>query len=43
MTNNLEVDNAPFCLEAVKDNENAVMVYFNLLGPAVATHCYNVK
>ena len=27
MTNNLEVDIAPFCPEAVKDNENAVTCY----------------
>ena len=55
MTDDLEVDTTPFCLEAIKEDEKAItfytgftsymhlMICFNFLGPAVATLCYNPK
>ena len=55
MTDDLEVDTTPFCLEAIKEDDKAItfytgftsymhlMVCFNFLGPAVATLCYNAK
>ena len=55
MTDDLEVDTTPFCLEAIKEDEKAItfytgftsymhlMICFNFLGPAVATLCYNAK
>ena len=55
MTDDLEVDTTPFCLEAIKEDEKAItfytgftsymhlMICFNFLEPAVATLCYNAK
>ena len=53
MTDDLEVDTTPFCLEAIKEDDKAItfytgftsyihlMICFNFLEPAVATLCYN--
>ena len=55
MTDDLEVDTTPFCLEAIKEDDKAITFYtgftsymhlkvcFNFLGPAVATLCHNAK